>query len=316
MGDVNKGQVRVLIFLDTRYKANSMIIPQPLSLGDTIGIVAPAGPSDPDKLNRGSELIREMGYKTILPKFSGDSGGYLSAPDEIRARQLNRYFNDPSIKAVLCARGGYGSSRILNRIDYAAVKKYPKLFIGFSDITFLHSAIYKKCGLVTFHGPLATTLASSDRLSKDAFQRILNFPGDPLLPLDGCRVVSSGRASGPIIGGNLTCLCHLMGTAYQPDSRGHLLFLEDKGEAVYRIDRMFTHLQSAGFLDHISGLILGSFESCGPYEQVIDIADEICCKKKIPVIAGFGAGHGKRNLTLPFGLPAVLDTEACSLRFD
>jgi muramoyltetrapeptide carboxypeptidase len=296
-------------------KACFMKIPQPLNRGDTIGILAPASPFDMMRLERGISILSSMGFHTVFPKELMNAEGYLAAPDSIRADHIHRYFSDKTIKAILCARGGYGSMRILPMLDFDLIGKNPKIFMGFSDITVLLAAFYKKCGLVTFHGPMASTLPSSDSLSRDSFLNTLTSSVHSPLSLAECSVIYEGKASGSLIGGNLTNLCHLMGTPYQPDSRGHILLIEERGEALYRIDRMFTHLRLAGFLEGIRGMILGAFEGCGEYEAVTEIADDICGGLGIPIIAGFGSGHGKRNLTLPMGLPAVLDTEKLSLEF-
>jgi muramoyltetrapeptide carboxypeptidase len=292
-----------------------MNIPQPLKKGDTIGILAPASPFDPARLEQGISLLSSMGFHTIFPGELMHGEGYLSAPDSIRADHIHRYFSDKNIKAIVCARGGYGSIRILPILDYSLIGKNPKIFMGFSDITLLLTTFYQQCDLVTFHGPMVCTLPSSDALTRGFFLKVLTSARPSNISLDKCSVISHGKASGPMIGGNLTNLCHLMGTSFQPDPRGHILFLEDRGEALYRIDRMLTHLRLAGFFEGIKGLILGGFEGCGDYQAVTGIVDEICGGGKIPIIAGFGSGHGKRNLTLPIGFPVVLDTEKCSLMF-
>ena len=177
------------------------------------------------------------------------------------------------------------------------------------------NAFYQKCGLVTFHGPMATTLPASDDASQAAFLKSLKKMDSPI-SLKECDVVYPGTVSGPLIGGNLTALCHLMGTPYQPDSDGCLLFIEDRGEALYRIDRMMVHLEQAGFLKGIKGMILGMFEGCGNYEGIVSLMSEVCLKLKIPLVSGFGAGHGNKNLTIPIGLPGVLDTAAMEIKFE
>ena len=291
-----------------------MIIPQPISQGDTIGIVAPASPFEQTQLEKGMALIRQMGFKVQVPEDIMAPEGYLSNTDTVRAGHINQYFADKQIKAIVCARGGFGSSRILPLIDYDLVRNNPKIFIGFSDITFLLNGFYKKCGLVTFHGPMATTLAESDRTSQKAFHQVLQTTGNSI-SLSQCDIICSGNASGPVIGGNLTTLCHLAGTPFLPDSKGCLLLIEDKGEALYRIDRMMVHLEQAGFLSGISGLILGTFTDCGKYNDIVSLMHAFCMRSEIPLVAGFGAGHGEKNMTIPIGLPGVLDTVAMEIRF-
>ena len=291
-----------------------MTIPHPISQGDTIGILAPASPYEQASLEKGIDLIRQMGFKVQLPENIMVPNGYLSNSDAVRAGHINQYFADTNIKAIVCARGGFGASRILPFIDYDIIRKNPKIFIGFSDITFLLNGFYATCGLVTFHGPMVTTLAQSDKASQDAFLQALQTTGGPI-SLKGCEMIGTGKVSGPVIGGNLTTLCHLMGTPFQPDSKGCILFIEDRGEALYRIDRMMVHLEQTGFLRGIRGLIIGTFKDCGTYEEIISLMRDMGMKLNIPLVAGFGAGHGTANLTIPIGLPGELDTAAMEIRF-
>lgn len=294
---------------------NMIHIPERLLPHDIIGIVAPASPFDLNKFKEGVKLIESMGFQVDIPDRLFNSNGYLSASDTDRAEQINRYFGDKRIKAILCARGGYGSIRVLSSLDFETIQKNPKIFIGFSDITVLLTAFYGKCGFPVFHGPMVTTLPDSDQDSQAALKDILTFSGSLKLPLDICEIEQSGKVRSPVGGGNLTSLCHLMGTAYGMDFNGHILFLEDRGEALYRIDRMLTHLKLAGCFNNIKGLILGSFEACGKYRDVVDLAKEIVQRDDIPVISGFGAGHGRRNMSIPIGLPAMLDTDKRVLIF-
>jgi muramoyltetrapeptide carboxypeptidase len=293
-----------------------IINPESLSPGDTVGIVAPASPFDPEKLEIGVRLIREMGFRVKVPDPIPAPAGYLSAPDDFRARQLNQCFADKEIKAIVCTRGGYGSIRILNLLDYRLIRNNPKILVGYSDITVLLTALYCKCGFSVFHGPMAAGLGDVDEDSRNGLYKILTFRDALEYPLKDSSILSSGKAEGPVAGGNLTSLCHLTGTPYMMNFAGHILFLEDRGEALYRIDRMLMHLKLAGSLSGIQGLILGSFQECGDYAGIVNLVLDIFKEENFPILAGFGAGHGGRNLAFPMGMSAILDCDSGFLRFE
>jgi muramoyltetrapeptide carboxypeptidase len=291
-------------------------IPERLSPGECIGIVAPASAFDTAKFERGIELITSMGFRVDIPQGLLDPKGYLSASDEIRAMHINRYFADPGIKAIFCARGGYGSVRALEWLDWDTICKNPKIFVGYSDITVLLSAFYVKCRFAVFHGPMAVTLADSDEDSKTALLTALTCPNPYQFSLEDCRILKPGAAAGPVIGGNLASLCHLMGTAYAPQTKKHIVFLEDRGEALYRIDRMLKHLALAGYFKDISGLVLGSFAECGDYREIEKLALDVLGHRDVPLVSGLNAGHCGRNITIPMGVPAILDTDRRMLSFN
>ena len=296
-------------------KKKTTLVPARLKPGDTIGIVAPAGPFDTEKFYRGLEVLEAMGFQT---SFSDDlfiKKGYLAGSDTHRAELVNRFFADKKIKAIVCARGGFGSLRILPLLDYEAIQKNPKIFVGFSDISALLSALYTKCGLVTFHGPMVTTLGNATQKTRDDL--FLAFTAEKNLtikPRQGVTI-KPGKASGPVAGGNLTTLCHLIGTPFEPNFKGHILFLEDQGEASYRIDRLLTQMKIAGCLKGLTGLVLGSFEDCGPINEIFRIVQNTFKGDTIPILAGFDAGHGNSNSTIPMGLEATLDADKHLLLF-
>lgn len=293
----------------------SLIKPQGLRPGDIIAVAAPASPFDRKAFDRGVEVLESAGYWVKIPEGLFSRQGYLAGSDSERASQFTKLFEDESVRAVFCARGGFGSMKVLPLLDFEAIRASAKILVGFSDITALLAAIYARCGMVTFHGPLVTTLGADAEKTLtaliDAIGSTLPLEFVPHEPV----VLNPGRASGPVVGGNLTSICHLLGTPYEPRFKGHLLFLEDRGEVPYRIDRMLSQLRLAGHLERIAGLILGSFQDCGPLEDVYAIVKEAFSHIDVPILAGFDIGHGTDNLTLPIGPEAEMDTEAGSLRF-
>ena len=293
------------------------ILPPRLKRGDTIGLAAPAGPvRDREKFATGVRLIREMGFEV---KFAGDifrSDGYLAGGDARRAEEFNTLWADPEVKGVLAARGGYGSLRMVDGIDMALIRRQPKILAGFSDITVLHTAVRKATGLVTFHTPTVSTLVESphDAVTSLFATLTAHRPPEPIRPA-GLEIIAGGNGRGVLLGGNLTNLVHLVGTPHELGWQGALLFVEDVGEAAYRIDRMLTHLKAAGRLDGLAGLLLGSFTGCDDLELVWTRAGQLLADSAIPVWAGMPVGHIPRNLTLPLGIEAEMDGATGTLRF-
>ena len=292
-----------------------VIKPQILRHDNTIGIAAPASPFDEQAFERGISVLESMGYQVKTPDNLFSRRGYLAGSDSERASQLMRLFEDESVMAIFCARGGFGSMKLLPFLDFDTICARPKILIGSSDITALLVAIYTRCGMITFHGPMVTTLTRDSEKTCSALIDAIGSARPIVLKPREAAVLNPGRASGRLVGGNLTTLCHLMGTPYEPPFKGHLLFLEDRGEAPYRIDRMLSQLYLGGRLDGVAGVILGSFQDCGPLEEVHAIVQETFRHAAIPILAGFDIGHGIDNLTVPIGLEANLDTEDASLRF-
>jgi muramoyltetrapeptide carboxypeptidase len=257
-----------------------------------------------------------MGFRTRVNDEIFEKTGYLAGNDLHRARLLNGLFKDATINAIFCARGGFGSLRILPLVDYDLIRENPKVFIGFSDITALLTAITTRSGLISFHGPVVTTLAGASEMTCDALLGAVSSDM-PLefQPASGV-VVQAGRARGPLMGGNLTTLCHLLATPFETKFKNCILLLEDRGEALYRIDRMLFQMKLAGCFDGIAGLVLGSFEGCGSVEGIYRIFQEHFKEIPVPILAGFDTGHGKRNLTIPIGIDATLDTNGQILVFD
>ena len=300
------------MLLNLRMKLE-IIKPARLFPGDLIGIAAPAGPFDVRKFERGVAAIKDLGFKVVVPEHLQRPDRYLAASDAHRASLLTDLFKDPEVKGIICARGGYGSLRILDLLDYDLLRQHPKIFVGFSDISALISAIITRSGFVVFHGLVVTTFGAATPQTKNSFFNTMSS-GQPLdIRPENPRVVSPGKASGLVSGGNLATLCHLLGTPYTPTYKDRILVLEDTGEAHYQIDRMLFQMKMAGCFQGLSGVVLGSFHDCGRYEGICDIVKNIFADMNIPIMGGFDIGHGDENVTIPMGIRATLDTEQGAL---
>lgn len=303
--------------------------PRALEQGDTIGVVAPAGPVNRERIDRAFDRIHQLGFHT---KTYGDvyrRTDYLAGDDKTRADELMAAFADLETAAVWCARGGYGVVRMIDQIDFNIIRRNPKVFVGFSDITILHLAIQQRANLITFHGPNlqdgfgkpedmppATAAALWRALMAD--QQSTTAAGYSFDSLNAdhseLRSITNGKANGRLTGGNLAVICGLMGTPFEIETTGCILFLEDVSERVYRIDRYLKQLMLAGKLQSAAGILLGTFsyEDDDPPESQTAVAallDEYCGRLKIPVLAGFPAGHAQYNLTLPMGALAEIDAD-------
>jgi len=293
----------------------ALIKPPTLRPGDTIGISAPASPFDQQAFERGISALELMGFQVKIPGNLFRRHGYLAGSDTERAALFMKLFEDESVKAIFCARGGFGSMKLLSLLNFETISAQPKILVGFSDITGLLVTIYGRCGLVTFHGPVVTTLGKGSEKSRLALLDAIASNRPLEFKPSRAVVLHPGKASGPLLGGNLTTLCHLIGTPFEPRFEGHLIFLEDRGEAPYRIDRMLSQLKLGGYLDEVAGVMLGSFQDCGSLEHIYGIVKETFGYTGVPILAGFDLGHGPGNLTVPIGLKATLDTQTCTLQF-
>ena len=292
------------------------ILPAPLKKGDTIGIIAPAGPvRNESDFSAGLKILTELGFKTRYRNDILRHNDFLAGTDQERLNELHELWRDPEVKGILAVRGGYGCLRLLPDLDFTLIREQPKMLIGFSDLTVLLSAIRQRTGLITFHGPMLTTLARSDRDSQEAFFDLLTGRPRPESKIKGLEILKGGQASGRLLPGNLTSLVHLLGTPFEPEWRDTILVLEDIGEAPYRIDRLLTHLWAAGRLEHIAGLILGDFDQCGEREAIWQRVLDLLAHRTIPIWANFPCGHGNRNLILPVGAEVQLDSSAGRLVF-
>ncbi len=287
----------------------------PLAKGDTIGLIAPAGPIlDEDTFSAGVRLIREMGFEIKFSRTITRRDGYLAGTDQERSDEFNSLWSDPEIKALIAVRGGYGSIRMLPGIDMERIRQQPKILVGFSDISSLLAAIYRATGLITFHGPMVTTLPTSgSSIIEHYFLTLTGRAPDSIKPA-GLEILSSGSTRGTLLGGNLTNLVHLLATPHEVNWTGAVLLLEDIGEAAYRVDRLLTHLAAAGRLRQIAGLILGSFKDCGDVEIIWKRSLELFGGLDIPIWANFPAGHAGENYLLPLGVEVEMDAGQGKLR--
>ncbi len=304
------------------------LVPPPLRPGDTIAIIAPAGQlRDQAGFYDGVNILTEMGFVPRFPRQLWPGTGYLADTDSQRAEEFNRVWADPEIAAILALRGGYGCLRMASLIDLDLALRQPKLLIGFSDLTILHSFLRQQTGLISLHGPTLSTLASGSQDSRARFHQCLTGNWRHPLACKGVEVIrGNGIVSGPLLGGNLSSLLTLLGTPLAPDFTNGILFLEDVGEPLYRIDRMLTQLWLSGKLDGVAGIILGDFslhqemerlDSIRQHEAIWNRVLELTHhrSRQIPVWGGFPVGHGPVNLTLPHGAQAVMDSDEGRLSF-
>jgi muramoyltetrapeptide carboxypeptidase len=296
------------------------IKPPRLKKGDLIGLVSPAGtPLPTEKIDGAVRYLESVGYRAVVGANAAKVHGYLAGTDQERAADLNAFIKDERIKAIFALRGGYGTPRILSLVDYRSLKKKPKIISGFSDITGLQLAVYKKCNLVTFSGPMPAVefWKNPDAYTEEHFWRLVtskqkagflpNPAGEPV------QILKSGKTAGVLLGGNLALVTAAVGTAFLPSMRNVLLVLEEVEEQPYRVDRMFAQLNNAGILMGIKGLVLGKFTNCVPKDpekpslSTEQVLADYAASVKGPVVANFQYGHVAKKLTVPFGVKARLD---------
>jgi muramoyltetrapeptide carboxypeptidase len=287
--------------------------PPALKPGDTIGVAAPASPFNRANFDKGLVVLQSLGFKIHIPDDLFQHEGYLAGSDKSRADQLMRLLVDSSVNGIIGARGGFGAMKVLPLLDFDYIKSSPKVLIGFSDLTALLVGFVDKCRWVVFHGPTVTALRNANQMSIESLHQAISGRSPATLFARNGNVICKGVATGPLIGGNLTTLCHLTGTPYMPNLNDTILLIEDRGEAPYRIDRMLTQMKMAGVLENLAGLALGDFTDCGTASEVESIVAKIFHDGRIPIVSGFEVGHNRRNLTLPLGLTATLDTQNRSL---
>lgn len=299
--------------------------PTRLTPGDLVGVIAPASPPpNPQNIDRALDALARLGFKPKPATHLRRRFGFLAGNDQQRAADLMEMFQDRSVKAIVCFRGGYGAARLLPLLDYGIIRQNPKIFIGYSDITSLHCALLTKANLISFHGPMLNSDLLNEELpdfTLESFLRTLTRPAPPGSLLAGyprktIRILSPGAASGPLVGGNISILCASLATPYQPRFKGAILFFEDLNEEPYRFDRMLTQLLNGGLLQQVAGIAIGinrncrdpKAKKCAEYRQSLEeVFKERLLPLKIPIVAGLPFGHVRYNATLAVGARAVLD---------
>ncbi|WP_406863953.1 LD-carboxypeptidase [Streptomyces sp. HUAS MG47] len=298
--------------------------PRRLRSGDRVAVVAPSGPIPEERLARGLAILRGWGLEPVVAPHVLDAHprhDYLAGTDRARARDLQDAWCDPSVAAVLCGRGGYGVQRMVDLLDWTAIRAAgPKVFVGYSDVTALHEAFALRAGLATLHGPMvAAATFLDDAPTQEHLRATLLEPESvrTVPALKTARTLVPGRARGVTFGGCACLLAAGLGTPDdRPTGRGGLLLLEDVGEEPYRLDRMLTQLLRAGLLEGVTGILLGSWEECGPYGELHALFEDRLAGLGVPVVEEYGFGHCPSTLTIPLGAAAAFDADTCTLTLD
>jgi muramoyltetrapeptide carboxypeptidase len=297
--------------------------PRVLRPGDTVVLVSPSGPTRAARVEPGIELLSSWGLSVTLGTDVYARNGFLAGTDAQRLASLNAAFRDPSVRGVICTRGGYGAQRIVDGLDVEAAAADPKVFVGFSDITALQLALWRGSRLATIHGPGAgwvetrTPAASAESLRATIMTTdIVRVAADPSAETAAVRVdPGTGPATGTLLGGNLCLLTASVGTPDFPDLTGSILLMEDVEEPPYKVDRMLTHLRRAGVLAGLAGVAVGQFTRCADAWDipVAEVLAERLADLGVPVLGGLPIGHGYAQQTVPVGVPATLDAAAGTL---
>lgn len=308
----------------------TIIKPLRLKAGQTVGLISPAGVTyKTEDIEIVEETLDALGLKAKLGKHALNRYGYLAGSDEARAADVNTMFDDDSVDAVLCLRGGWGCNRILHLLDYDLIKKNPKIICGYSDITSLLLAIYARTGLVTFHGPVATS--TWNKFTLDYFKKILfdgemvtmenpKSRGDNLAQTeDRIELITKGSTKGRLAGGNLSVLAAMVGSPYLPEWNNHIMFIEDTDESVYRVDRMLTQVKLAGILQKLAGFVFGKCTKCSAGEgfgslTLEEVLRDHIAPLDIPAWYGSMIGHIEDKFTVPLGVEAEIDASTGTIR--
>lgn len=295
-----------------------IVKPRRLEPGSNIGVIAPSSPCDDEgAVSDGAGFLREAGFNVMIGDTVYKRNRYLSGSDSERARDVNEFFLNKDIDGIICVRGGYGATRILNLLDYEAIAQNPKVFIGYSDITAIHVAINRLCNFVTFHGPMLANLSRSmDEYTRNSFIRAITSPEIPgeIKNPEGCgaiKVMCGGSAKGALIGGNLSVISSSVGSRFEIDTAGKILLLEDVAEEPYRVDRMLTQLLLAGKLQSCAGIVLGQWTRCTathPERSFLlsEVLEDRLSDLGIPVLYNLCCGHGRVKATIPLGVEASI----------
>jgi muramoyltetrapeptide carboxypeptidase len=304
---------------------SNLIKPGRLGFGDTVGIIAPASASpDPKAVDRAAEALEQFGFRPKLAKNVRARHGFLAGSDRERAGDIMQMFADQKVKAIICLRGGYGSARLLDRLDFDVIRRHPKILSGYSDITTLHCALAVKAKLMSIHGPMLNGELDAKDLPaftrESFFRTVMEAKASGSIrsgcPENNISVVRGGQAEGRLIGGNLSVLCAALSTPFVPSFKGKILFFEDVSEKPYRLDRMLTNLLNAGLLQQLAGVAVGVNRDCtdpkastaGEFRQTAaGVVQERLGPLGVPVVTGLPFGHIALNATIPVGVRAILD---------
>lgn len=303
--------------------------PKMLKKGSIVAVIAPASPTTKEKIEKAKLAIENIGLVPIIYPSCLSNHGHFSGTDDVRAKDINNAFKDKKIEGIICLRGGYGTPRLLNLIDYESIKNNPKYFLGYSDITSLHVAFNKICSLVTYHGPMAAAgwIDHLDDYTLNYLKASL-FSKEPLgvinnPPNENLKILQNGIVEGEIVGGNLSLLVSTLGSPYEIDTKDKILFIEEVSEYTYKIDRMLMSLDLSGKFSDCKGIIFGTFTKCEPDItsdnfkdlDLITIFKEILGKYKKPIVYNFRAGHNYPQPTFPFGVKVKLDANDGIIEF-
>lgn len=298
-------------------------VPKALLKGDLIAVAAPAGTIwNHWHIGKITSILEDLGFRVRIGECNTKNSAYLAGTDKERAEEFMNFIKDPEVKGILTMRGGWGCARILDLLDYEVIRENPKAILGFSDITSLINAIYKRARVITYHGPCG--YSSWDSFTKDHVTKSLVVgepftmvnPSDSILEL---KTLTSGKATGELIGGNLTVIVSMIGTPYEPEWDNKILFLEETGEEPYRVDRMLWQMKQADIFDKVSGVVLGSFNKCDPEEpeksfSLNEVFEQHFSNRNFPAYQGASFGHLKDKFTLPIGVASEMDADNFMIR--
>ncbi|MGN7479304.1 S66 peptidase family protein [Solibacillus silvestris] len=301
----------------------ALVIPKALKKGDTVALVSASGATPKERLQPAIEAVEKLGFNVVVGETCKVRHGYFGGSDDLRANELNAMFRNPEIAGIFCIRGGYGATRILPKLDLEMIKNNPKVFAGYSDVTALHIVFNQQCGFVTYHTPMPSTEFIQDKMDDytwNYFMQSVTNTGQHKYILENAQgeefvTLVQGFAAGELVGGNLTLVVASLGTPYEIDLKGKILFLEDIDENVQRIDRMLTQLALSGKLHELSGILLGSWTDCGPMDtknpennlSLETVFGEILVPLNIPILKNVTCGHILPTMSLPLGRSIELD---------
>lgn len=288
----------------------SYILPKPLKVGDTIGVIAPSGPiREQEAIYRAKSFFETMGYQVVFSKHLFEQDRYLSAPDRARIEDIHWAFSNDEIDTIICARGGYGALRLINDIDYNLIKSNPKNFCGYSDITVLSAMFLKRANLITYSSPMMKGDFGAEKKDKFTMDSFFKAITNQLQTFVGEKIHKEGKAEGVLWGGNLASIVSLAGIDFIPNE-DIIFFAEDLNEPVYKIDKMLTQLMNIEqFRTNVKGIVFGEFLDTGYPEQLMTLFDNIANELDIPVTSGFKISHNKTKATIPYGAKCVLEND-------